>query len=83
MIVSNAGGLKDFVVNGRNGLVFSPEDIESLDMEYVRLTSEDGLRRRLAETALADVQNYSWEAIAARLTALYRTLIEGVNGRNA
>ena len=76
LIASGAGGLGDFIVSGRNGLLFDPRDPESLIRCYDELAGDDALRRRLAENALADVQNFSWENLSGRLLELYRELLD-------
>ena len=74
LIASGAGGLGDFIVPDRNGLLFDPRDPESLIRCYDRLTDDSALRRRLTENALADVQNFSWKNLSERLLKLYREL---------
>ena len=77
VLAAKVGGLKDFIVSGRNGVLFDPEDAASLVREYDRLTADEGLRKQLAATALADVRNYSWEALTGRLLDLYGELRHG------
>jgi len=75
VITSNAGGLKDFVVDRRNGLTFEPHDIDALDRNYTLLTQNPDVRSKQIAAALEDVKEFSWEAIAARLMGLYKELI--------
>ncbi|MBQ9338461.1 MAG: glycosyltransferase family 4 protein [Lentisphaeria bacterium] len=75
VIASRAGGLKDFIIPGRNGLLFDPESPDELFRAYETLISDPEQRRRLADTALQDVQAYSWSALTDRLFDLYAELL--------
>ena len=76
VLASCAGGLKDFIVPERNGLLFDPEKPAELLRAYDRLTGDDGLRRRLADAAREDVRAYSWPVLTGRLLELYGELID-------
>lgn len=76
VIASNAGGIKDFVVDGRNGMLFEPEDAEALDCAYQQLMQTLDLRTRLIARASEDVKDYSWEAISSRLIGIYEDLLK-------
>ena len=77
VMAAAVGGLKDFMVSGRNGMLFDPSDASSLLDAYDRLSGDDGLRRRLAENARKDVEAYSWPALTGRLQSLYGELLDG------
>ena len=74
VISSNAGGLKDFVVHKRSGLLFAPYDIAALVENYKLLMDSPELRASLVAAALEDVQAYSWESLSQRLVGLYQEL---------
>ena len=76
VLASCAGGLKDFIVPERNGLLFDPEKPAELLRAYDRLTGDDGLRHRLADAARADVRAFSWPVLTGRLLELYGELID-------
>ncbi len=76
LLAARTGGLKDFVVDGRNGLLFDPESPETLIAAYDRLFSEKGLPERLTAQAREDVRAYSWKNLTERLLKLYRELID-------
>ena len=75
VLASNAGGLKDFIVSGRNGILFDPDDPEALFRGYKALTGDAALRAQLAANALDDVRKYDYGALTGRLLELYRELI--------
>ena len=74
VIAARTGGLKDFIADGRNGLLFDPKDTEGLVRCVRRLLEDAALRASLATAARADVQAYSWEAVTDRLRTLYMEL---------
>ena len=76
VIAANVGGLKDFIVHEKNGLLFNPEDAGDLLKQYNILINNYDLRKRLAENARNDVQAYSWTALTDRLLALYGELLD-------
>lgn len=75
LIAARSGGLKDFVADGRNGLLFDPTAPETLIRCYDRMIGEAGLAERLTAHAAEDVLAYSWENLTRRLLDLYRELI--------
>ncbi len=76
VIASNAGGIKDFVVNGHNGLLFEPQDVDALDRAYLNLKQNPELQSKQVSTALVDVENYSWESVSSRLMGIYQSLLK-------
>ena len=75
LLAARTGGLKDFVADGRNGLLFDPAAPETLIRCYDRLIQEPGLAENLTACAHKDVLAYSWENLTDRLLNLYRELI--------
>ena len=76
VIASNIGGIKDFVVNGRNGLLFEPQDAEALNCAFKQLMRNPEFRTELVARASEDVMDYSWDAISARLLCIYMSLLD-------
>lgn len=74
VLAARVGGLPDFILHDRNGLLFNPQDASELLAQLVRLRNDKALRGKLAANALHDVQSYSWQAIARRLSELYQEL---------
>ena len=73
LIASKVGGLKDFLVDGENALLFEDNDVESLLNAYGRL---DPLREKLIAGGKATAAGYNWKCIAERLTSIYRELLK-------
>ncbi|MBP5641075.1 MAG: glycosyltransferase family 4 protein [Victivallales bacterium] len=75
VIASNAGGLKDFIKDGVNGLMFPSGDDDALEEAFKRMDGNDSLRNRLTEQALQDVQKFSWDSLADELIAIYHSFL--------
>ena len=73
LIASAVGGLRDFLTDGENALLFEDNNQNSLLNAYARL---DALQDKLIDGGRATAQSYNWQSIAARLTAIYRELLK-------
>jgi glycosyltransferase involved in cell wall biosynthesis len=58
-------------VCGDAALALDPESTEDIAAAIGRITGDDGLRARLAAKGLERARRFSWEAAAARHTAIY------------
>lgn len=74
LVAARVGGLKDFVRDGENGLLFDPSDDAALPAALRRLTDDPALGPRLAAQASEDVLAYGWPTLVARLIDLYVSL---------
>ena len=72
LIASAVGGLRDFLVDGENALLFEDNDIDSLLQASSRL---DSLKDKLVANGNVTAKNYNWQSIAARLTDIYRGVL--------
>lgn len=72
LIASRVGGLKDFLVDGRNALLFDDNDIASLKKAYDRLPA---LRSTLIAEGQKTARQYNWQTIAENLTGIYKELL--------
>ena len=73
LIASAVGGLKDFLADGKNALLFEDNDVESLLQAYAKLPLR---RETLISGGRATASEYSWQTIAAKLTDIYRGLLK-------
>lgn len=76
LIASNAGGLKDFIRDGVNGLLFSPGKPEELFRAWEKM-QDPVFRRKLAGNGSESVKHFEWSALTRRLTAIYQELKHG------
>lgn len=75
VVVTNNGGQREYVVDGRNGLLVPPGDASRLAEAMGRLTDDAGLRSRLGQQAKEDFLNQlSYDHLYSQVRALYATL---------
>lgn len=55
------GGVPDYTIDGETALVSPPRDPEALARNLLRLVSDEGERKRIAENGHRHVQRYSWD----------------------
>ncbi len=73
LIASAVGGLKDFLVDGENALLFEDNNADSLCKAYSRI---DGMREKIIAGGNVTAEVYNWQVIAERLTNIYRELLQ-------
>jgi glycosyltransferase involved in cell wall biosynthesis len=73
LIASAVGGLRDFLCDGVNSLLFADNDVDGLLDAYRRLAP---LREKLTANGKATAAEYNWQNIAAGLTDIYRELLQ-------
>ena len=73
LIASAVGGLKDFLRNKENALLFEDNNVDALCHAYEELAT---LRDKLITHGKATAQEYNWQTLALRLSAIYRELIK-------
>jgi glycosyltransferase involved in cell wall biosynthesis len=77
LLLTAVGGFPEVAAHGAARLV-PPDDPEALAAALRELVSSPAERERLAAAAAAAAAGpYSWDAIAGKTVALYRTLLEG------
>ena len=72
VVTSGAGGLAEAV--GDAALIVEPEPA-ALAAAVARVLGDDGLRRSLVERGRSRVLAYTWDAVAARIRAVYAELL--------
>ena len=73
LIASAVGGLRDFLRDGENALLFEDNDPDSLQTAYEKLP---GVRDQLISGGSTTAKQYSWQTIAAKLTDMYREILQ-------
>jgi glycosyltransferase involved in cell wall biosynthesis len=73
LIASAVGGLRDFLCDGENALLFEDNDPDSLQTAYEKLP---GVRDQLISGGSTTAKRYSWQTIAAKLTDIYREILQ-------
>lgn len=80
-VVSDAGGMKEAVRDGVDGLVFPSGDPRALAQAIRRLKGDEPLRTQLGASAARRIADeFSAAAIAARLAKLYQQAVGATSG---
>ena len=69
------GGVRDHLLDGRNGLACREGDVQGMALAMVRIATEWGLSRRLARGARHSVEGLSWDKEIERLDRSYREVL--------
>ena len=72
LIAAEVGGLKDFLIDGRNSLLFEDNDAQGLLDAYKQL---ELMRNDLIAGGTMTAREYNWQSIAAKLSDIYRGLL--------
>jgi glycosyltransferase involved in cell wall biosynthesis len=72
IVSSNTGGIPDIVEDRQTGLLFPPNDHQAMAACALRLLEEPGLAARLARSARAECEKYTWPHIGPQWIALYQ-----------
>ncbi len=73
LIAAAVGGLKDFLHDKENALLFEDNDADSLCNAYAELAS---LRDKLIAGGKQTAGKYNWQILTEQLSAIYRELIK-------
>ena len=73
LIASAVGGLRDFLFDGENALLFEDNNVDSLLKAYNRL---DSLRELIIAGGRVTAAEYNWQSISAKLTDIYRRILQ-------
>jgi len=73
LIAAAVGGLKDFLIDGKNALLFEDNNASSLLDAYNKL---EHWRNDLIANGTVTAQAYNWQSIAEKLTEIYRELMK-------
>jgi len=76
VVSTRVGGVPFVVDDERTALLVPPGDAEAMARAMARLLDDAGLWRRLSDNGLAEVQRYTWQAVAPTLASLYRRALE-------
>lgn len=78
VIASRVGGVPEFIEDGKAGLLVPRLEVGPLADALLRLWDAPEERQRMGEYGrTVTVPRYTWDALADRLAALYREVLEG------
>lgn len=73
---SNVGGIRELINDGRNGVLFKPDSMESLAETLIELISNPALQESLSQGAVMYVnKERSWDKIIQRYLPVYERVI--------
>lgn len=77
IVAANAGGMKDIIKDGKNGLFFEADNAEDLTRKLKQLLDDETLRMQLAHNARKEYESvYSLDAVYSALYKEYCNIIE-------
>ena len=71
IIASRTGGLKELVIDGVNGILFTPQSVEDLAKKIQLVFDSPDLMVVLESEALNSVHKYSWEEVIKQTLELF------------
>lgn len=84
VVASRAGGLALTIEDGRSGLLAPPDDHHALAAQILRVLEDPALAATLRAGARRRAEEYGWETVARRISALYeQTIAERLAARTA
>jgi glycosyltransferase involved in cell wall biosynthesis len=83
VVAAPAGGVRDHLRDGVNGLAYPPGNAFAMAEAMVKLASDAGLARRLSRGARGTAEELSWEREMERLDRSYRDVCRAAIKRAA
>jgi len=75
VVVPNAGGIKDYVINGKNGLVFKPNNIRDLVDKIKVVLKSKKIRKRIIKGGFKTAKELSVQNCTNKLRNLYKKFL--------
>ncbi len=75
VIASRVGGITDIVVDGQNGILVPPGDIDALSQAMLKIINDRHMRRTMGESAKKVIDGkFNWDRIIDDLIRLYERI---------
>lgn len=81
-VVTTASGTQDFAFHEKTALVIPLAHSFFLYRQMKRLLLDPSLRRHLAEAGYKKIQEFTWEALAARLETIFGSILSSAQTRS-
>lgn len=76
VIGTNVGGIPDIIVDGKNGFMVNPADIEGLSEAILKVLTNDALQFRFAEEGYKTVkEKFDWNVVFKKIADVYQTVL--------
>ena len=79
ILAPNAGGIKDTIVDGENGLLYQPQNREEFIDKLILLIKNDNLRNTIGQKAKTTIQQLNWQQTTNNLIDIWQQEIERQN----
>ena len=79
VIAAPAGGVRDHLRDGKNGLAYQEGDVGAMAQSMVKLAEDWTLTRRLSQGARRTAEALTWERELDRLDLSYREVCEAAS----
>ena len=83
VVAAPAGGVRDHLRDGVNGLAYPEGDVGAMAQAMVRLAGDWALTRRLSRGARRTAEGLSWDREMERLDSSYREVCEAARSGQA
>ena len=80
VVAANVGGIPEIIEDGKEGTLFTPQDVGHLKTSVNRMLEDKALALRLAENAKEKLKQFDFDILSERITGIFGGL---VNGRQA
>lgn len=79
IIAPNAGGIKDTIIDGENGLLYQPDNQKEFIEKLILLIKDNNLRNTIGKKAQASVQELNWQQTTNNLIEIWQQEIKNKN----
>lgn len=76
VVASNTGGIPDLIIDGDNGILVCPEDIDQLSEAIIKLLKDEKIRREMGGRGQIIAKRYSIDSMVKKIDALYVELLD-------
>ncbi len=75
VVASRVGGLASIIKDGETGYLVDKQSPEAIVTNLIKLLSESGLRKSMADAARSSVMKYDWSNSARKLFDVYKEVV--------
>jgi glycosyltransferase involved in cell wall biosynthesis len=79
IIAANAGGIRDTIIDGENGLLYQPDNQKEFIEKLILLIKDNKLRSTIGQKAKTTIQQLSWQQTTDNLIDIWQQEIERKN----
>jgi len=75
IVASAVGGKTDYIINGKNGLLFEKDNLKDLINKTELLLNDESMREKFKNAGRLSIENYSNEKVAKEIVNYYHNII--------